>query len=208
MRLVRAISRLYVAGLPSPRLVLSPGAHPNPLPRTAGSDLGLTHSGLLRDQSGSRGPSLVRSRPSRSAPVKAGVRGKTPKPWAKDALFVPITMNRTQRGPLVSSRPLDTSIGPEGRRGTGLQTNPLAFGRPPPARDRRAVNPGWLSLLPSRGHARGRYAADFLLGRCPFGGTAGLGVFERGFTPPFFTGPSCISLLPITHSPARSLPSV
>jgi len=87
--------------------------------------------------------------------LRAAVRGKTPKPWPREAVFVPITVNRIRCCPLVSSRPLDTSIGPEGRRGTGLQTNPLAFGRPPPARDRRAVNQGRLSPLPSRGHARG-----------------------------------------------------
>jgi hypothetical protein len=44
-----------------------------------------------------------------------------PNPWPMEALFVPITVNRTRCCPLVSSRPLDTSIGPEGRAaGAGL----------------------------------------------------------------------------------------
>jgi len=101
--------------------------------------------------------------------LRAGVRGKTPNPWPKEALFVPITVNRTRCCPLVSSRSLDTSIGPEGRRETGLQTSPLAFGRRPPARDRGAVNQGWLSLLPSRGHARGPLRGRLLARPLPLG---------------------------------------
>jgi hypothetical protein len=37
-----------------------------------------------------------------------------PNPWPNEALFVPITVNRTRCCPLVSSRPLDTSIGAAG----------------------------------------------------------------------------------------------
>jgi hypothetical protein len=123
----------------------------------------------------------------------------TPNPWPHEALFVPITVNRIPCCPLVSSRPLDISIGPEGRKGTGLQTNPLAFGR---RHETEELSTRGGSHCSQAGDMRGaRYAADFLLGLWPLGGNGGLGVFVIGFTPPFFTGPSRISLLAIDDAP-------
>jgi hypothetical protein len=121
---------------------------------------------------------------------------------------VPITVNRTRCCPLVRSRPLATSIGPEGRRGTGLRITPLAFGRRRRHETEELSTRGG-SHCSQAGDMRGaRYAADFLLGLWPLGGNGGLGVFVIGFTPPFFTGPSRISLLAIDDAPPWSLASV
>jgi len=52
----------------------------------------------------------------RACRTPAGSRGKTPKPWPKEALFVPITVNRTRCCPSMSLRLLVPSVA-GGRRG-------------------------------------------------------------------------------------------